>query len=305
MKRTKHTAAAQLSRLAQGAAQATLESRAAAVPARQSQAEKLDALLRNVGRIVVLPLSELTLGDNVRRYVPTDTPEFAQLVDSIRRDGILQNLVADLKMGKEGRYQLHVVSGQRRFLAGEAAGVKSCPVRIMQYSDRASKVAHGIAENVLRDSLHCLDLAEGYAELLKEGWTEAQIAETFDRKRQTVMQHLRLARYPEAAKRLIRQHMDQFTSYDLLNKFVAHKWEDAESLLAALQSHLAGKRQAVGRGKTDDDLRRAGRELGRRTGYRVSASGTPAAGQVTIKWRNEAEQRALFRLLGQLRKVGK
>jgi ParB family transcriptional regulator, chromosome partitioning protein len=288
------SAAAQLSRLA---SESAAEPRRRAAPAASEAAARLEALRRNVGRIVMVPLTELHLGENVRRHVPTDTPEFQQLVDSIRKDGVLQNLIAELRETAGGGYLLSLVSGQRRYLAAERAGVENCPVRVVEYSDRASRVAHGLTENVLRDDLHCLDLAEGYADLLGEGWTEEQIAETFDRRRQTVMQFLRLARYPAEAKRVIREHAAEFTAYDLLNKFVARRWESEAALVAALRAHLAGRRKKAAGPKTDEALRRAGRELSARSGYGVAVSGGKKAGQITLRWASERQRAALFRLL--------
>lgn len=304
MKTQKRSAAAQLTRLAKESAESKIQSRVLPPELPPNASEKLEALFRNVGRIVMIPLSDLSLSENVRKYLPTDTPEFQQLVDSIKKDGVLQNLIADLKIEKNGKYKLDVVSGQRRFLAGEIAKTQSCPVRIMQYTDRASRVAHGIAENVLRDNLHCLDLAEGYAELLKEGWTEEQIAETFDRKRQTVMQHLRLARYPEEAKTIIRENMDEFTSYDLLNKFVAHKWKDTRALIAALKKHLAGRSTVKAKPKTDEELRRASKNLSIKSGYKINVTGTIKSGQIVIKWISEEQQKTLFLLLDQMSAAG-
>jgi ParB/RepB/Spo0J family partition protein len=300
MKSQKRSAAGQLTRLAKESAESKIQSRALPAGLPLNANEKLEALLRNVGRIVMVPLSDLSLSENVRKYVPTNTPEFQQLVDSVKKDGILQNLMADLKIETSGKYKLDVVSGQRRFIAGEIAGTQSCPVRIMQYTNRASRIAHGIAENVLRDNLHCLDLAEGYAELLKEGWTEEQIAETFDRKRQTVMQHLRLARYPEEAKSFIREHMDQFTSYDLLNKFVAHKWKDTQTLITALKEHFEGRAAVKARQKTDEVLQKAGKDLSLKSGYKINVTGTSESGQIAIKWVGEEQQKALFLLLNQM-----
>jgi len=300
MKSQKRSAAAQLTRLAKESAESKIQSRVLPPELPPNADEKLEALFRNVGRIVMIPLSELSLSENVRKYLPTNTPEFQQLVDSVKKDGILQNLIADLKIEKSGKYKLDVVSGQRRYMAGEIAGTQSCPVRIMQYTDRASRIAHGIAENVLRDNLHCLDLAEGYAELLKESWTEEQIAETFDRKRQTVMQHLRLARYPEEAKSFIREHMDQFTSYDLLNKFVAHTWKDTRTLVTALKEHLKGRTAVKTKPKTDEVLRKAGKDLSIKSGYKINVTGTSKSGQIVIKWIGEERQKALFLLLKQM-----
>ncbi len=298
MKKVKKSAADQLSRLAREASTTKLQSREDVAPPLAD--EKLAALLKNLGRIVVVSTKDLRLSDNVRKYVPTDTPEFYQLLDSVRKDGILQNLVVDLVVQPDGKYALNVVSGQRRFMAAEKAGVGQCPVRVMQYSDRAAKLAHGIAENVLRDNLHCLDLAEAYADLLQEGWDEAQIAETFDRKRQTVMQLLRLARYPEAAKRVIREQMEQFTAYDLLNKFVAHKWDSTAQLVTALKAHGQGRQVVKQRAQTDAGLRTRCKELSQKIGYRLNVSGTKQAGQLVVKWSSPAQQEQLFQLLKQL-----
>jgi ParB/RepB/Spo0J family partition protein len=254
-------------------------------------------LLKNVGRVVTLPLKELSLSENVRKYIPTDTPEFEELVADIKKNGIDQNLVADLRIEPDGSYHLNIVAGQRRYLAGLAAGVENCTVRIKQYTDRGSRIAQGIAENILREDLHPLDLAEGFAELLKEGWSEAEVAESFDRRRQTVLQLLRLARYPESAKSVIREHMEEFTAYDLLNKFVAHRWKDEASLVEALKSHVEWRAAPRVRVYTDDLLKFAGLDLSKKSGYKIRASGTRGVGQVVIKWENEEQQRRLFEFL--------
>ncbi len=296
MTKSRKTAADQLQRLAKESSAAQSDRASAAAPTAAGD-ERLEALIRNIGRIVMLPLTELWLGENVRKYMPVDTPEFAQLVDSVRREGVLQNLVAELQIQNDHAWRLSIVSGQRRYLAAERAGVRMCPVRIVQFTDHGSRIAQALSENILRDNLHCLDQAEAYAELLREGWTEEQIAETFDRRRQTVMQHLRLARYPEEAKQVIRGSHESFSSFDLLNRFVAHRWPDTDTLVAALRVHAEKRNSKPTRARTGDDLRKLGRELNSRTGYKVSVSGTNAAGQLAIRWFSKADQIALFKLL--------
>ena len=299
----KKSAASQLERLAKESEEA--KNRVAPINLPPGVTDKLEAYRRNIGKIVVLPLSELALGENVRKYVLTDTEDFKQLVASIEKGGINQNLVADLRIEEDGTPKLNIVAGQRRYLAGLEAGVKSCPVKIMQFTDRASRIAEGLSENLLRDNLHYLDQAEGYFELLREGWTESQIAETFDRKRQTIMQLLRLARFPDEAKKIIRQNMAEFTSFDLLNKFVARSWKDTPSLVAALKAHLANRANVKNRPKTDERLRTIGKNLSAKSGYRISVSGTSGTGQVTIKWSDERQQKALFELLQQISSTAK
>ena len=58
------------------------------------------------------------------------------------------------------------------------------------------------------------------------------------------MQLLRLSRYPESAKSVIRERMEEFTAYDLLNKFATRHWKDEASLGEALKSHSGMARGA-------------------------------------------------------------
>src|SRR5262245_61779093 len=76
-----------------------------------------------IGKTVTIPIEHISLEDNVRKAVDTTAPKFLELVDSIRREGLLHNLVVDVRTGPQGTY-LACVSGQRRLLAAREAGVE-------------------------------------------------------------------------------------------------------------------------------------------------------------------------------------
>ena len=148
----------------------------------------------------------------------------------------------------------------------------------------------GLAENLLREDLHCLDQAEAYAALVEEGWTEAQIADKFDRRRRTVLQFLRLAKYPEKAKLLIRAHRESFTTFLLFNKFVAKSWKSEDVLMQALQQVVAGKEAARNKKElrpTREALRLV-QSINRYNGLSCKVKGTPESGRMVITYQNRA-----------------
>src|SRR5262245_58100949 len=84
---------------------------------RSAQNERLQRLMNNVGKTVILPTSFLTIRDNIRQILDTSSPEFRQLVESIRKHGVKQNLIGDLRVDDDGQWQVICVAGQRRLLA--------------------------------------------------------------------------------------------------------------------------------------------------------------------------------------------
>lgn len=250
----------------------------------------LESLRRNVNRVVNLPVNILQIEENVRRIVDEDSPEFLTLVDSIREQGVRQNIIVDLQDADEENFRVVVIAGQRRTLAAKRAGNKQVAALVLRLVNRGERLLEGLAENLLREDLHCLDQAEAYAALIEEGWTEAQIADKFDRRRRTVLQFLRLAKYPETAKMFIRAHREAFTTYLLFNKFVAKSWKSEDALIQALQQVVAGK-EASRKKKEPTPTREALRlaqSISRYNGLSCNVKGTQESGRVVITYQNRA-----------------
>lgn len=281
------------------AAEAKAEKLSSETPLPSSSDEKLELLLRNIGKTVLLPVRLLMIQDNIRQMIDPASPEFQKLVNSVREHGVKQNLIGDLRILPDGKWQIVCVAGQRRLLAALQAGREQVPVRIEQYTSDAARLVDALSENLLRANLHSLDTALGYLRLLQAGWTENQIAEAFERQRDTVMKMLRLARYPEAAHNLIRMYPDLFTSTILLTKFVAKSWPSEAALLDAMQQFVAKsdekKSAAVGR-VTDDKLKEVVSLL-ERQGVKTAVKGTLAQGQLLMRWDNKEEWQKIAVLL--------
>ena len=94
-----------------------------------------------------------------RRYF--DPEAMQSLVDSIRRDGILEPIL--VRVRNEGGYEL--VAGERRYRAAKEVALAVMPVVIRQMTDeQALHIA--LIENLLREDLNPLEETEGILQLL-------------------------------------------------------------------------------------------------------------------------------------------
>jgi ParB family transcriptional regulator, chromosome partitioning protein len=205
--------------------------------AAEQPADRLKAYLDYLGKTVTVPIDLLVIEDNVRKQVDTSAPQFQELVESIKRDGLLQNLIVDVRNGPAGTY-LSCVSGQRRLLAAKAAGVEKAVCLLKQY-DGGARVSIGLTENLVRQDLHCIDVADGFAELQRNGWTEEQIANRFERGQRTIHRYLLIAAWPDEVKQKIRKYPDIFTTRYIFNNLVSRGFANAQDLSAVVDNKIA------------------------------------------------------------------
>jgi len=142
---------------------------------------------------------------NPRRTV--DPAQIAGLAQSIKVDGVLQNLVVYPEGGK-----YRVVSGKRRYLAlqllrkkKEIAGDYKVPVDVKKDLAEGDALRLATVENVQREQLHPLDEAESYGTQLQDGGTIEDIVEKTGLGSQTVKRRLALANLCAEAKKALRK----------------------------------------------------------------------------------------------------
>ena len=271
------------------AAEARADTREVAQSEPNPPSDRLQKLLNNIGKTVILPTNLLTIKDNIRQILDIASPEFRQLVESVRKHGIKQNLIGDLRVSDDGQWQIICVAGQRRLLAAKEVGSETVPVRLEQYADETSLLVDSLSENILRQNLHSLDAALGYLRLLNQGWSPDNIAEAFERKRDTVMKMLRLARYPQSAQEVIHLYPEKFTSTVLLTRFVAKSWPDDQSLVSALEEFAQQERRRHLRATiTDHQVKEMEARITDK-GMRAKSKGSPQSGQIILTWHSQEE----------------
>jgi ParB family chromosome partitioning protein len=128
-----------------------------------------------------------------------DDERLAELAQSVRENGVVQPLV--LRRNGGG---FTIVAGERRYRAARMAGLDAAPCVIMDNVDDVRLLELALVENIQREDLNPLELAEAYRRLIEQcGLTQAQLAQRIGRSRTAVANHLRLLTLPDSIKRFI------------------------------------------------------------------------------------------------------
>ncbi|MFN6037107.1 MAG: ParB/RepB/Spo0J family partition protein, partial [Bacteroidota bacterium] len=123
-----------------------------------------------------------------------------ELSESIKQHGIIQPLTVR-KLGYD-KYQL--ISGERRFRAGQMAGLTEVPAYIRIANDQ-DMLEMALVENIQREDLDAIEVALSYKRLLEEcNLTQDALSERVSKQRSTITNYLRLLKLPAEIQLSIR-----------------------------------------------------------------------------------------------------
>jgi len=138
-----------------------------------------------------LSVSRVSINPNQPRK-KFDRETLSELVDSIREKGVIQPvLVRKIATGYE------LVAGERRLRAAKEAGVEKIPAVVKTITE-AEALELAIIENVQREDLNPLEIAEAYTSLAREfGLSQEEISRKVGKDRTTVTNYMRLLKLPK------------------------------------------------------------------------------------------------------------
>ena len=124
-----------------------------------------------------------------------------ELAQSIREVGIIEPLVVRrLASPVPGQDRYELVAGERRWRASQRAGLKEVMVVVKELSPAAA-FELAMIENVQREDLNPIELAESFSRLIKEhSYTQEKLAERIGKDRTTIANSLRLLRLPQTVR---------------------------------------------------------------------------------------------------------
>lgn len=137
--------------------------------------------------------------DKVRRYEEQarkvfDEENLSELAESIQRHGQLMPIILKREDGVD-TYLL--VAGERRYRACQKLGKTS--INAVLTSGDPAEI--NLIENVQREDLHPLDLAERLNQMIQEhGYSQGQLSEVVNKPRKTINEILMLVNLPEQIK---------------------------------------------------------------------------------------------------------
>ena len=156
---------------------------------------------RLAGRVTEVPLSQI----RPNPYQPRknfDADGLSELAASITQFGLIQPVT--VRSVGEGRFEL--ISGERRWRAARMAGLERLPAYVRE-ADSEAMLEMALVENVQREELDPIEVAQGYQRLIEEcGLTHDQVAEKIGKNRPTITNTLRLLRLPPSVQMSLRKH---------------------------------------------------------------------------------------------------
>jgi ParB family transcriptional regulator, chromosome partitioning protein len=127
-----------------------------------------------------------------------DDESLAELAASIREVGILQPLVV-----RRSGSGYEVVTGERRLRAAKLAGMATVPV-VLRESEDSDLLREALIENIHREDLNPIELAEAFRQLLDElGLKQEELADRVGVSRSHIANTIRLLALPLEVQQLI------------------------------------------------------------------------------------------------------
>jgi len=194
--------------------------------AHEEMYKKIIYLKAHVNKVIMVRPSEIQLKKNVRSRIDEDSHEIQKLCESINKFGLMKNVVAELRLSKnEDSYELICIAGHRRLTALKKLGKMSehipCLIKTYDNAHQGDKIGAALSENLIREGLACIDIADGYRALKNNGWSSEDLIKHFERNKKTTAQYLRLAELPDDIKDTIRNHNEKLTTRVIFNEILA------------------------------------------------------------------------------------
>ncbi len=216
-----------------------------------------------------------------------------ELVESIKRYGIIQPLVVT---EKEGRYEL--IAGERRLRSAKIIGLEKVPV-IIRDASAQEKLEVALIENLQREDLNPIETALAYRKLIDEfNLNQEAVAKRVGKSRSSVTNILRILNLPEEIQmaliegRISEGHAKILSGLDtevkqmtLFRKLLANKMSVEDATLEARR--MGGTKQAkVKINYKDKDKEFAFREY---FGTKVEIKRKRKGGQIIIDFYSDEE----------------
>jgi ParB family chromosome partitioning protein len=172
--------------------------------------------------------------------------DLRELTESVREKGVLEPLLVRMVPGEDF---YHIISGERRYHASRAAGLREVPC-IEKKVDDAETLEIALIENVQRKDLTPFEEADGLYRLQEQfEYTHEDMAKKIGRARSSVTETLALRNIPELLRKKCLEHGVQ--SKSLLLQIARQPTE--KKMMEMLHRILAG-------GLTRDEARKERKE---------------------------------------------
>lgn len=163
-------------------------------------------------------LAMIPVGDiDANPYQPRtdfDPKPLDELKKSILENGLIQPITV---RRLENKFQL--ISGERRLRACKDIGYKEIPAYIIKVESKEAMLALALIENIQREKLNAIEIAEAYKRLIEEcNLSQEEVADKVGKDRTTVTNSIRLLKLPkEVQESLVKNEISAGHARALIN----------------------------------------------------------------------------------------
>ena len=230
-----------------------------------------------------------------------------ELANSIRIHGVLQPIVVIRKNSK-----FLIVAGERRYRASRLAGLERVPAVVRELSDQ-NRLELSLIENIQRDNLNVLEMAEAYLKLREQfNLTAKEIGERVGgRSESAVLNTLRLLKLPQIVKDYIISgklkegqarpllKIDEETIKKILPKIIEENWSSRkiEQFLVNYKKQIEESKK-VGPKKVNNPFEKTVKHISKKLSADVDIkTSARGSGKIVIKFKSEEELKRLEEIL--------
>jgi len=230
-----------------------------------------------------------------------------ELANSIRIHGVLQPIVVVRKSSK-----FLIVAGERRYRASKLVGLEKVPAVVRELSDQ-NRLELSLIENIQRDNLNVLEMAEAYSKLREQfNLTAKEIGERVGgRSESAVLNTLRLLKLPQIVKDYIVSgdlkegqarpllKIDEETIKKILPKIIEENWSSRkiEQFLVNYKKQIEESKKVEPKkvnNPFEKTVKHISKKLSADVDIKTSARGS---GKIVIKFKSEEELKRLEEIL--------
>lgn len=196
--------------------------------------------VNKIGETIVVPLSSIRVKDQVRLKF-RDIEELGNLIK-------LEGQRTPLEVAELGNNEYQLITGERRYRALQNIKAEVARVTLVQLPrDDAERITLQITENLQRDDLKAVELAEAFSSLKSVAeWSNSRIAKSIGKDKSYVTRYISLASLPEYIRDLsLNDHTQDSILLSTLNQISKISEQHAVKLAEGVKDNKVSRAKAI------------------------------------------------------------
>lgn len=252
-----------------------------------------DLKLQN--KIISIDPNLIKIENNCRTLIDLESNSFKKLLVSIEKSGVLQNIVIEIK---DNPLRIVCIAGQRRLIAAQQLKLEKIPSLLIDGHDSFLK---SLDENMHRENLNPIDIADSYAILKSQGVSKSDIAERYEKDEKTVSRYLKIATFPDEAKTLMKKYSDLFKTRVIFFEFAQKKWKNDDDIIREVKLKIENylNKSKLSRNnnlKGNNNIK----EISKKLGLRIDFKENNSKGKLILNFSNEEEKEIILGIIDKI-----